>query len=102
MPNVQTGTWYEQLQLREPDVDDGLTPLGVPGFAGLFLSLLEDPDHRGGPWTVSIAPSILGDVVIVARRGDVELRRQGHPVEASIEVFKAAMAQPTPAAAIAA
>jgi hypothetical protein len=90
MPNVQPGAWYEQLQLNEEPGFDGLTPLGVPGFAGLFLSLLEDPDHQGGPWTIAIAPSIAGDVVIVARRRGVEIRRQGPPVETAVEIFKAA------------
>jgi hypothetical protein len=67
---------------------------GSPGFAGYFLGLLEEPGNRGGPWTIAITFAFggeHGDVLIVARRGRDEIRRQGQPVEAAVEVFKEAM-----------
>lgn len=95
--NDQRTTAYEQLKLLEPGLEEGgLTPLGIPGFAGFFLAMLEEPKNRGGAWTIAINFAFggdHGDVIIVARRGDVEIRRQGQPVDAAIEVFRESVAQ---------
>lgn len=95
--NDKRTTAYEQLKLLEPGLEEGgLTPLGIPGFAGFFLTTLEEPSNRGGAWTIAITWAFggeHGEVLVVARRGDVEIRRQGQPVDAAIEVFKEAVAQ---------
>ena len=84
------------MRLLEPGLEDGgLTPLGIPGLAGFFLALLEEPGNAGGPWAIAITYAFggeHGDVLIVARRGRDEIRRQGQPVDAAIEVFKEAKA----------
>lgn len=83
-------TAYEQLQLLEPpNPDGGLTPLGIPGFAGFFLSLLEEQEG----WAIAITRAFAGepdDVLIIAARGGERIQIVGQPAVAAVEVFRQA------------
>jgi hypothetical protein len=80
---------HEQLQLLDPPViEGGLTPLGIPGFAGFFLSLLEEDG-----WAVSITHAFAGtagELLIVAAREDEHVQRAAPAAVAAVEVFKRA------------
>lgn len=94
--SLNAPTAYEQLTLLEPQIPDGgLTPLGIPGFAGFFLSQLEEPANQGGPWSIAITPAFAGadgDLLIVAARDDDHVQSAGPAVEAAITVFREAIA----------
>lgn len=81
-------TAHEQLQILFPNPHDGhgLTPLGIPGFAGFFLSLLEQEG-----FVISITWAFAGDhgdVLIVAARGNGHIEASGAPAAAAVEVFR--------------
>lgn len=80
-------TAYEQLCLLHPaEGVDGLTSLGIPGFAGFFLSLLEVDG-----WAISATPAFAseaGDILIVAARGNDHVEAAGHPSVAAVDVYR--------------
>lgn len=82
-------TAYEQLSFLHPPVwGEALTPLGIPGFAGFFLSLLEE-----NGWAVSITRAFAGDagdLLVVAARGNDHVEYSGAPADAAVEVFRQA------------
>jgi hypothetical protein len=82
-------TAFEQLSfLHPPEPGEALTPLGIPGFAGFFLSLLEEDG-----WAVSITRAFAGDAgdfLIVAARGDDHVQASGAPANAAVDVFRQA------------
>lgn len=93
LPLDATVPAYEQLRLIVGDTPDdgGLTLLGIPGFAGFFLSLLE----RNDGWAISVTHGFAGepgDVLIVAARDGDRVQEEGDPAVAAVEVFRRASA----------
>lgn len=82
-------TAYEQLCLLHPaENGEGLTKLGIPGFAGFFLSLLEVDG-----WAVSATPAFAspdGEILIVAAHGDRHVQAAGDPATAAVDVYRQA------------